>query len=974
MSETKIDYRSTLNLPDTPFPMRGDLARREAGWVQEWEDKGIYKKLRDARCGAVKFVLHDGPPYANGKIHIGHAVNKILKDMVVKARQLKGLDAVYVPGWDCHGLPIENAIEKLYGRKFAPTSAAGVLPPEGTAQGIGGGPSPLTARAEFQSRCRAFATEQIAGQMVDFKRLGVLGDWDHPYRTMDFGNEAEEIRALKRIMERGFVYRGLKPVYWCFDCASSLAEFEIEYADKKSQTLDAGFKSAEPDKLAAAFGLTKLDKDAFAVIWTTTAWTIPANQALNLNPELDYSLVDTERGILLLASVLVEKCLERFKLTGKVIATTVGSKLERLSFMHPLYDVQSEDGSYGYRRLSPVFLADYATAEDGTGIVHSSPAYGVEDFNSCVANGIAYDDILNPVQGNGRYADDLPLFGGLNIWKAAPLIIDTLREHGRLFATETIQHSYPHCWRHKTPVIYRAAAQWFIRMDEGTGVFTKDKAEKTLRQLALSAIEDTRFYPESGKARLQGMIAGRPDWCISRQRNWGVPLPFFLHIATGELHPRTMEIMDQAADMVESGGVEAWSKASADSIIGADGEHGAPNYIKSTDILDVWFDSGTTHDHVLRHSHAAESAWPADLYLEGHDQHRGWFHSSLLTSCAMYDRAPYKGLLTHGFAVDGKGRKMSKSEGNVVAPQEVSGKLGAEIIRLWCASTDYSGDLGIDDKILARVVDAYRRIRNTLRFLMANVSDFDPAKDAVPFAEMLEIDRYALSRAAQLQSDILAHYEVYEFQPVVSKLQIYCSEDLGSFYLDILKDRLYTTGAKSLARRSAQTALWQITHAMLRWMAPFLSFTAEEAWREFGESESIFLETYIELVKPDLALLAKWSRIREIRDAVNKDIEALRAAGKVGSSLQANVSLEAGPEDHSILMSLGDDLKFVFITSAIDLVAGSALIPRVCTSSDTKCERCWHYREDIGLDPDHPTICSRCTSNLFGAGEPRSFA
>ena len=974
MSETKIDYRSTLNLPDTPFPMRGDLARREAGWVQEWEDKGIYKKLRDARCGAVKFVLHDGPPYANGKIHIGHAVNKILKDMVVKARQLKGLDAVYVPGWDCHGLPIENAIEKLYGRKFAPTSAAGVLPPEGTAQGIGGGPSPMTARAEFQSRCRAFATEQIAGQMVDFKRLGVLGDWDHPYRTMDFGNEAEEIRALKRIMERGFVYRGLKPVYWCFDCASSLAEFEIEYADKKSQTLDAGFKSAEPDKLAAAFGLTKLDKDAFAVIWTTTAWTIPANQALNLNPELDYSLVDTERGILLLASVLVEKCLERYKLTGKVIATTVGSKLERLSFMHPLYDVQSEDGSYGYRRLSPVFLADYATAEDGTGIVHSSPAYGVEDFNSCVANGIAYDDILNPVQGNGRYADDLPLFGGLNIWKAAPLIIDTLREHGRLFATETIQHSYPHCWRHKTPVIYRAAAQWFIRMDEGTGVFTKDKAEKTLRQLALSAIEDTRFYPESGKARLQGMIAGRPDWCVSRQRNWGVPLPFFLHIATGELHPRTMEIMDQAADMVERGGVEAWSKASAESIIGADGEHGAPNYIKSTDILDVWFDSGTTHDHVLRHSHAAESAWPADLYLEGHDQHRGWFHSSLLTSCAMYDRAPYKGLLTHGFAVDGKGRKMSKSEGNVVAPQEVSGKLGAEIIRLWCASTDYSGDLGIDDKILARVVDAYRRIRNTLRFLMANVSDFDPAKDAVPFAEMLEIDRYALSRAAQLQSDILAHYEVYEFQPVVSKLQIYCSEDLGSFYLDILKDRLYTTGAKSLARRSAQTALWQITHAMLRWMAPFLSFTAEEAWREFGESESIFLETYIELVKPDLALLAKWSRIREIRDAVNKDIEALRAAGKVGSSLQANVSLEAGPEDHSILMSLGDDLKFVFITSAIDLVAGSALIPRVCTSSDTKCERCWHYREDIGLDPDHPTICSRCTSNLFGAGEPRSFA
>ena len=943
MSDHKTDYRSTLNLPDTPFPMRGDLPKREAGWVKEWEDKGLYKKLRDARSGAVKFVLHDGPPYANGKIHIGHAVNKILKDMVVKARQLKGLDAVYVPGWDCHGLPIENAIEKLHGRS---------LP-----------------RDEVQAKSRAFATEQIAGQMADFKRLGVLGEWDNPYRTMDFSNEANEIRALKRIMERGFVYRGLKPVYWCFDCGSSLAEFEIEYADKKSQTLDVGFKCAEPEKLAAAFGLSSLGKDAFAVIWTTTAWTIPANQALNLNPELEYALVDTERGLLVLAAVLVDKCLERYQLTGSVLATTPGKNLALVNFMHPLYDVDA-----GYRRLSPVFLADYATAEDGTGLVHSSPAYGVEDFNSCVAHGMAYDDILNPVQGNGRYVDDLPLFGGLNIWKAAPLVIETLRQHGRLFATENIVHSYPHCWRHKTPVIYRAAAQWFIRMDEETsgtqGVFPKTKATKTLRRLALDAIEETRFYPQNGKTRLQGMIAGRPDWCISRQRNWGVPLPFFIHNATGELHPRTMEIMDQAANMVELGGVEAWSKASAESLIGAD----APDYIKSTDILDVWFDSGTTHDHVLRHSHAAQSTWPADLYLEGHDQHRGWFHSSLLTACAMYDRAPYKGLLTHGFTVDGKGRKMSKSEGNVVAPQEVSDKLGAEIIRLWCASTDYSGDLGIDDKILARVVDAYRRIRNTLRFLLANVSDFDPAKDTVPFDDLLEIDRYALSRAAQLQGDILAHYEVYEFHPVVSKLQIYCSEDLGAFYLDILKDRLYTTGAKSLARRSAQTALWQITHAMLRWMAPFLSFTAEEVWKIFGHSESIFLETYAELPLPNEALLAKWSRIREIRDVVNKDIEALRADGKVGSSLQANVTLTVPPEDYALLSTLGDDLKFVFITSAIDLIAGSALQSSVGASLSTKCERCWHYREDVGSDPAHPTICGRCTSNLYGAGEDRKFA
>ncbi|MDO8718406.1 MAG: isoleucine--tRNA ligase [Polaromonas sp.] len=943
MSDQKTDYRSTLNLPDTPFPMRGDLPKREAGWVKDWEDKGLYKRLRDARSGSPKFVLHDGPPYANGKIHIGHAVNKVLKDMIVKARQLKGLDAVYVPGWDCHGLPIENAIEKLHGRS---------LP-----------------RDEVQAKSRAFATEQIAGQMADFKRLGVLGEWDNPYRTMDFGNEANEIRALKRIMERGFVYRGLKPVYWCFDCGSSLAEFEIEYADKKSQTLDVGFKCAEPEKLAAAFGLESLAKDAFAVIWTTTAWTIPANQALNLNPELEYALVDTERGLLVLAAVLVDKCLERYQLTGTVLATTLGKHLALLNFMHPLHDVDA-----GYRRLSPVFLADYATADDGTGLVHSSPAYGVEDFNSCVANGIALEDILNPVQGNGRYVDELPLFGGLNIWKACPLVIETLREHGRLFATESIVHSYPHCWRHKTPVIYRAAAQWFIRMDEETagtqGVFPKDKAAKTLRQLALAAIEETSFYPENGKLRLQGMIAGRPDWCISRQRNWGVPLPFFIHTATGELHPRTMEIMDQAADMVQAGGIEAWSKASAESIIGAD----APDYLKSTDILDVWFDSGTTHFHVLKHSHAAQSTWPADLYLEGHDQHRGWFHSSLLTACAMYDHAPYKGLLTHGFTVDGKGRKMSKSEGNVVAPQEVSDKLGAEIIRLWCASTDYSGDLGIDDKILARVVDAYRRIRNTLRFLMANVSDFDPAVDTVPFDQLLEIDRYALSRAAQLQADILAHYEVYEFHPVVSKLQIYCSEDLGSFYLDILKDRLYTTGPKSLARRSAQTALHAITHAMLRWMAPFLSFTAEEAWTLFGQSESIFLETYADLGTPDPALLAKWSRIRDIRDAVNKDIETLRAEGKVGSSLQANVSLQVKADDLALLASLGDDLKFVFITSAMDLVAGDALESSVNASSAVKCERCWHYRDDVGIDPAHPTICGRCTRTLHGAGEDRKFA
>lgn len=943
----KTDYRATLNLPDTPFPMRGDLPKREPGWVKEWEDQGLYKRLRVARAGRQKFVLHDGPPYANGQIHMGHAVNKILKDMIVKSRQLKGLDAAYIPGWDCHGLPIENAIEKKFGRN---------LP-----------------RDEMQAKSRAFATEQIGIQMGDFKRLGVLGDWDHPYKTMDFSNEADEIRAFKRVIERGFVYRGLKPVYWCFDCGSSLAEFEIEYADKKSQTLDVGFKANDPAKLAAAFGLPKLEKDAFVVIWTTTAWTIPANQALNLNPEIVYALVDTPRGLLVLAEVLVEKALARYKLEGKVIATTPGKNLGGLEFQHPLYDVDA-----GYRRLSPVYLADYATAEDGTGIVHSSPAYGLDDFNSCVSHGMKYDDILNPVQANGAYAGDFPLFGGEHIWKAVPHILETLDKAGRLFATEGITHSYPHCWRHKSPVIYRAAAQWFIRMDEGEGVFTKDKAPDTLRNIALRAIEDTNFYPENGKARLRDMIAGRPDWCISRQRSWGVPLPFFLHKDTHDLHPKTMEILDIAADMVQAGGIEAWSKASTEEILAKVGcAHDAPNYNKSTDILEVWFDSGTTHSTVLKGSHAGaghENGPEADLYLEGHDQHRGWFHSSLLTACAMYGRAPYRGLLTHGFTVDSQGRKMSKSLGNGVDPQETSKKLGAEIIRLWVAASDYSGDIAGDDKILARVVDAYRRIRNTLRFLLANVSDFDPAKDAVPFAELLEIDRYALSRAAEFQAEVLAHYEVYEFHPVVAKLQVYCSEDLGAFYLDVLKDRLYTTAPKSHARRSAQTALWNITHAMLRWMAPFLSFTAEEAWKVFGTSDSIFLEEYAEIGSPDTELLAKWNRIREIRDAANKEIEAVREKGQVGSSLQANLVLTVDAGDHALLAGLGDDLKFVFITSAVELKQGDALAVEARPSADAKCERCWHWRADVGKDAAHPTICGRCTSNLFGAGENRVHA
>ncbi|SHF42945.1 Isoleucyl-tRNA synthetase [Lampropedia hyalina DSM 16112] len=944
------DYRKKLNLPDTPFPMRGDLPRREPGWVQQWEQEGLYQRLRDASKGRPLFVLHDGPPYANGKIHIGHAVNKILKDMIVKSRQLDGFDAAYVPGWDCHGLPIENAIEKLHGRNLS--------------------------RDDMQAKARGFAQEQVEQQMADFKRLGVLGDWEHPYKTMNYANEAGELRVLKRVMERGFLYRGLKPVYWCFDCKSSLAEFEIEYADKKSDTLDVAFKAADPQALATAFGLPSLPdaaKDAFVVIWTTTAWTIPANQALNLNPQIDYALVDTPKGYLLLAAVLVQRCLERFGLQGDVVATVPGQQLAGLQFQHPLYAVDA-----GYRRLAPVILADYATAEDGTGIVHSAPAYGVDDFNSCTAHGLKHSEILTPVQANGVYAEDFPLFGGQHIWKAVPVILDALRLAGRLMATQTISHSYPHCWRHKTPVIYRATAQWFVRMDEGEGVFAQERPAATLRQTALAAIEQTQFYPANGKARLHDMIANRPDWGISRQRNWGVPLPFFLHRDTEELHPRTLELLDRAIEIVEQGGIEAWSRTTPEEILGA---NEAGQYNKVNDILDVWFDSGSTFAHVLHgthvevgHAHGPE----ADLYLEGHDQHRGWFHSSLLLSSALNGRAPYKGLLTHGFTVDGQGKKMSKSLGNTVAPQEVSNKLGAEIIRLWVASTDYSGDLAIDDRILARVVDAYRRIRNTLRFLLANTSDFDPHTDAVPLEQMLEIDRYALARASAFQQEVLAHYQVYEFHPVVSKLQVYCSEDLGAFYLDVLKDRLYVTQAKSLARRSAQTALWHITHAMLRWMAPFLSFTAEEAWPIFapGQSESIFLETFHDVPVADdaHALVQKWQRVREIRDAVNKEIETVRAAGQLGSSLQAAVRITAAPEDYALLSSLGDDLKYVMITSVATLLQADALHVQVELAPGQKCAMTWHYSEDVGRDTQYPELSARAISNLFGGGEVRTIA
>jgi len=946
-----------LNLPDTPFPMRGDLARREPAWVEEWQETSLYETIRASRAGAPKFILHDGPPYANGEIHIGHAVNKILKDMIFKSKTLGGFDGVYVPGWDCHGMPIEIQIEKLFGKK---------LP-----------------REEVQTKARAYATEQIDKQRSDFKRLGVLGDWKRPYRTMDFKTEADEIRTLGRMVERGFVYRGLKPVNWCFDCGSALAEAEVEYQDKVSPVVDVAFPlaSGEEDKLATAFGLpaSALGKPVATVIWTTTPWTLPANQALNVHPEFAYALVETADRLLLLAKDLVESALKRFGLDGRVIAETVGQKLELIRFRHPLALTDA-----GYDRFSPAYLASYVESTAGTGIVHSAPAYGVDDFASCKHYGLTNDEILNPVQSDGHYAADLPLFGGLKVWDANARVIDALREAGNLLHAGKMEHSYMHCWRHKTPLIYRATAQWFVRMDGPTadskGVMQTETVGETLRQSALHAIEQTAFFPHWGQARLHAMIANRPDWCISRQRNWGVPLPFFLHKATGELHPRTLEIIETAAQKVEAGGIEAWSRTSAADVLPADE---AAQYDKVTDILDVWFDSGSTHRTVMRGSHADDLAYPADLYLEGSDQHRGWFHSSLLTGAAIDGRAPYKALLTHGFVVDGQGRKMSKSLGNVVKPQEVTEKFGAEIIRLWVAATDYSGELNIGDEILKRVVESYRRVRNTLRFLLANTSDFDIDTQALPVGELLEIDRYALALTARFQAEVLASYERYEFHPVVAKLQTFCSEDLGAFYLDILKDRLYTTAAGSKARRAAQTALWHITASLVRLIAPFLSFTAEEAFKVFAKPDAlaaakntVFTQSWhaIPPVVGDEALLAKWDRIRALRAEVLKSIETARAEGKVGSSLQAEVDLDTAGEDHAALASLGDELRFVTITSRATLHEAAAFAVRVAPSSHVKCERCWHYRDDVGSNAEHPGLCGRCASNLFDAGESRAIA
>lgn len=940
-----------LNLPDTPFPMRGNLPKREPEWIREWDEKHIYERIIDARRDAKKFILHDGPPYANGNIHVGHAVNKILKDMILKEKTLEGFQAPYVPGWDCHGMPIEVQIEKMHGKN---------LPVD-----------------KMQSLARAYALEQSKLQLADFKRLGVLGDWDNPYRTMKFKNEAEEIRALAAVVKKGYVYRGLKPVNWCFDCQSALAEAEVEYKGKKSHTIDVAFELADEDRarVEEIFGRS-LEKPCFNVIWTTTPWTIPANQALNMNPELEYGLYDVGDRLLILGTGLAEAALERYGMKGEKIATAMGDKFELVRFRHPLWHVHE-----GFRRFSPVYLADYVDATAGTGIVHSAPAYGVDDFISCKKHGMTNDQVLTPVMGDGTYSESLPLFGGLNIWAAADKICETIAVAGNLLSHGSIVHSYMHCWRHKTPLVYRATNQWFVRMDapnaDTRGVLDTEASERSLRDAALECVKATKFFPTWGINRLYAMIENRPDWCISRQRNWGVPLPFFMHKETGELHPRTLEIMEEVAKMVEEKGIESWATAKPEDFLTADE---AADYVRSTDILDVWFDSGVTHYTVMRGSHADELAWPADLYLEGSDQHRGWFHSSLLTGTMIDGRAPYKMLLTHGFVVDEKGEKMSKSKGNVVRPQEVSEKFGAEILRLWVASTDYSGELRLGQTILKRVVESYRRVRNTLRFLLANTSDFDASKDLVPVENLLELDRWALAYTERFQKEVLAEYGEFRFHNVVSMLQTFASADLGSFYLDVLKDRLYTTAPGSEARRSAQTALWYITKTLLRLMAPVLSFTAEEAFKVFSpnESETIFTERFEPLpeVAGAEALLAKWDAVRTVRADLQKKIEELRGEGQIGSSLQAVVRIEAAPAVYDALASLGDELRFVMIVSAVELVksADEETHFAVSASKEGKCERCWHYVAGIGSDAEHPTLCPRCASNLFGAGEKRLFA
>jgi len=952
------DYKHTLNLPRTAFPMKANLAQREPATLARWEAMDLYGRIRKAAAGREQFILHDGPPYANGEIHIGHAVNKVLKDIIVKSRTLDGLDAPYVPGWDCHGLPIELEVEKKQGRPGAKLSPAA-----------------------FRRACRDYARRQVEGQRKDFKRLGVLGDWEHPYLTMDFGCEADIIRALCRIIANGHLQQGYKPVHWCTDCRSALAEAEVEYADKVSSAVDVRFRVPDAESLfarcrdlPAGRGDDWGDGPLAVVIWTTTPWTLPANRAVALNPELEYLVVQTEgahgRERLILAEGLLHATMDRYGIEDyHVLGHGRGDAFEGIRLRHPFYD-----------REVPIILGEHVTLDAGTGAVHTAPGHGLEDYVVGLGYGLAVD---NPVGGDGRFLPDTPRFAGEQVFAADAQVVQVLEAEGALLQEARLSHSYPHCWRHKSPVIFRATPQWFIAMDR-----------QGLREAALREIAEVRWVPDWGQSRIDGMVRNRPDWCISRQRAWGVPIPLLVHQESGEPHPDTPALIEQVAQRVEQQGIEAWFALRPEDLLG-DEEGG--HYEKVRDTLDVWFDSGVTHACVLERRAGLRS--PADLYLEGSDQHRGWFQSSLLTGVAMHDRAPYAQALTHGFTVDAKGEKMSKSKGNVVRPQDVMKTLGADIIRLWVAATDYRGEMSVSDEILKRTADAYRRIRNTARFLLANLNGFDPAAHLVAPADMIQLDRWAVDRAYRLQEEIIRAYRDYQFHLIYQKIHNFCVVDMGGFYLDVIKDRQYTTQADGLPRRSCQSAMYHIGEAMSRWLAPILSFTAEEIWQYLpGErSNTVFLETWYQgLFDPDPDTPYTpcappfdrdlWDRILAVRVTVSKQLEEARKAGTIGSSLDAELDLYCEPELAATLAKLEDELRFVLITSYARLHPLEArpadahdtdlpgLAVEVTPSAHTKCVRCWHHRQDVGADPDHPDLCGRCVTNVGGDGETRRFA
>ncbi len=941
-------YKATILLPETAFPMRGDLPKREPEMLARWESEGLYAQIREAAKGRPQFVLHDGPPYANGAIHLGHAVNKILKDIIVKSKTLAGFDAPYIPGWDCHGLPIEIAIEKKFGKVGVKLDAAA-----------------------FRQKCREYATEQIEVQRRDFKRLGVLGDWERPYRTLDFKFEADEIRALAKVVDNGHLLRGVKPVYWCFDCGSALAEAEIEYQDKTSPAVDVAYAARNPQQVSRAFSSELPEGVEVAIpIWTTTPWTLPASLAISLGPELDYVLVegpakgDGTRRWLVLAEALAEKALQRYGVEAvSILGRAQGEKLEGLLFAHPFYA----------GRDIPVLLGDHVSAEDGTGAVHTAPGHGQEDFVVGQKYGLVEKYTaaqLNPVDGRGVYLPSTPPAGDvdltqLHVWKANDALVDVLRGNGALLAFAPLKHSYPHCWRHKTPIAFRATPQWFISMEQAH-----------LRRDALAAIETVKWYPEWGQARIAGMVEGRPDWTISRQRTWGVPIALFVHRETGDIHPRSVELMRQVAERVEEAGVDAWYSLDAAELLGSD----AKDYDRITDILDVWFDSGVTHEGVLLERGLGK---PADLYLEGSDQHRGWFQSSLLTGVAIDNAAPYRQCLTHGFTVDEHGRKMSKSLGNGIEPQEIMKTLGADILRLWIASADYSNEMSLSKEILKRNADAYRRIRNTARFLLGNLHGFDPARDLLAPDDMVALDRWIVHRAWQVQEEIAAAYANYDFAAVVQALMNFCSVDLGSLYLDVTKDRLYTMRKDSRGRRSAQSAMYRIAEGFVRWIAPVLSFTADEMWAYLpgGHPGNVLFTTWYDGLAPlpdDAALSAKdFEGLLELREQVTRALEPMRAAGQIGAALEAEIELRCSVADQNWLSPLADELRFLLISGDVKVVpdteAKGVIGVFAQPTTKPKCVRCWHHREDVGAHAAHPLLCGRCVANVDGPGEERKW-